>query len=153
LWNHGGSSDAIWSSGYRRVISVPSPASDYLRALPGLAKVRDPRASRISVLHASRGSFAAHVASGVAQGARAVGFDGIELLPFEPRLGNTVTFLEQALAARPDVLVSVGSFDDDVSIVRQRHLFQGVSTLAAVAAGLDAFHAELGELAEGVIGP
>src|SRR5262249_3204539 len=49
--------------------------------------------------------------------------------------------------------VSVGSFDDDVSIVRQRHLFQGVSTLAAVAAGLDAFHAELGELAEGVIGP
>ena len=25
LWNHGGSSDVIWSSGYRRVISVPSP--------------------------------------------------------------------------------------------------------------------------------
>ena len=153
LWNHGGSSDVIWSSGYRRVISVPSPASAYLRELPRLAKLRDPRVCRISVLHASRGSFAAHVAGGAAQGAKAVGFDAIELVPFEPPLGDARALLEQALAARPDVLISVGSFEDDLSIVRLRQLFPGVSTLAVVAAGLDAFHREVGELAEGVIGP
>ena len=100
LWNHGGSSDVIWSSGYRRVISVPSPASDYLRMLPRLAKLRDPRARRISVLHASRGSFAASVAGGAAQGAKAVGFDAIELVPFEPPLGNARALLEQAHAGR-----------------------------------------------------
>ena len=153
LWNHGGSSDVIWSSGYRRLISVPSPASDYLRALPGLAKLRDPRVRRISVLHASRGSFAAYVARGVAQGAQAVGFDAIELVPFEPPLGDARALLERALTTRPDVLIGVGSFEDDLAIVRHRQLFQGVSTLAVVAAGLDAFHREVGDLAEGVIGP
>jgi branched-chain amino acid transport system substrate-binding protein len=153
LWNHGGSSDVIWSSGYRRVISVPSPASDSLRMLPGLARLRDPRVRRISVLYASRGSFAVHVAKGAAQGAKAVGFDAIELVPFEPPLGDARALLEQALAARPDVLISVGSFDDDLSIVRHRRLLEGVSTLAVVAAGLNAFHREVGELAEGVIGP
>jgi branched-chain amino acid transport system substrate-binding protein len=153
LWNHGGSSDVIWSTGSRRVISVPSPASDYLRELPGLAKLRDPRVRRISMLYASRGSFAAHVAKGAAQGAKAVGFDTIELVPFEPPLGDARAILEQALEARPDVLISVGSFEDDLSIVRHRRLLEGVSTLAVVAAGLDGFHREVGELAEGVIGP
>ena len=153
LWNHGGSSDVIWSSGYRRVISVASPASDYLRALPGLAKLRDPRVRRLSVLHASRGSFAAYVARGAAQGAKAVGFDAIELVPFEPPLVDARALLEQALAARPDVLIGVGSFEDDLAIVRHRGLLQGVSTLAVVAAGLEAFHREVGDLAEGVIGP
>jgi branched-chain amino acid transport system substrate-binding protein len=153
LWNHGGSSDAMWSTGYRRVISVPSPASDYLRVVPGLARLRDPRVRRVSVLHASRGSFAAHVARGAAQGAKAVGFDAIELVPFEPPLGDARALLEQALAARPDVVIGVGSFEDDLSIVRHRRLLEGVSTLAVVAAGLDAFHREVGELAEGVIGP
>jgi branched-chain amino acid transport system substrate-binding protein len=153
LWNHGGSSDVIWSTGYRRVISVPSPASDYLRGLPGLARRRNPDVRRISVLHARRGSFAAHVARGAAQGAKAAGFDTIELVPFEPPLGDAGTLLAQALAARPDVLIAVGSFEDDLAIVRHRRLFEGVSMLAVVAAGLDAFHREIGELAEGVIGP
>ena len=82
-----------------------------------------------------------------------MGFDAIELVPFEPPLGDARALLEQALAARPDVLIGVGSFEDDLAIVRQRQLFQGVSTLAVVAAGLDAFQREVGELAEGVIGP
>ncbi|MGH7342984.1 MAG: ABC transporter substrate-binding protein, partial [Candidatus Rokuibacteriota bacterium] len=112
-----------------------------------------PSVRRIGVLHASRGSFAAYVAGGAAREAKAVGFDAIELVPFEPPLGNARALLEQALAARPDVLISVGSFEDDLSIVRHRQLFQGVSTLAVVAAGLDAFHREVGDLAEGVIGP
>jgi hypothetical protein len=34
LWNHGGTSDAILQAGARRVVSVASPASDYLRSLP-----------------------------------------------------------------------------------------------------------------------
>src|SRR5262249_28741598 len=153
LWNHGGSSDAIWSSGYRRVVSVPSPASDYLRALPGLAKRRDPHVGRIALLYANRGSFAASVAEGAAEGAKTAGYDAIQRVPFETPLGNAPSLLETALTARPDVLVSVGSFEDDVSIVRHSESLRGVSTLAVVAAGLDAFHREVDELAEGVIGP
>src|SRR6266849_5031200 len=34
LWNYGGSSDEIFSRGWRYVVGIASPASDYLRALP-----------------------------------------------------------------------------------------------------------------------
>src|SRR5262249_40530767 len=34
LWNHGGSSDEIFRHGWRYLVGIQSPASDYLRALP-----------------------------------------------------------------------------------------------------------------------
>jgi len=136
LWNHGGASDAIFQQGWRYLVSVPSPASDYLRALPLRVKRLDPDATRISILHAKTGSFAAHVARGVAEGARAAGFDLIRLIPFDSPLRDAPALLGEALAADPDLLVGVGSFRDDVAIVRQRALASRVKTLAFVGAGL-----------------
>jgi branched-chain amino acid transport system substrate-binding protein len=153
LWNHGGASDAIWERGWRHVVSVPSPASDYLRTLPHLVKRRDPGARRISVLHAKAGSFAAYVAAGVADGAKRAGFDVIRLIPFDSPIRDAQPLIEEALAADPDLLVGVGRFEDDVAIVRSRDLLGTVKTLACVGAGLEAFDRELGDLAEGVIGP
>ncbi len=66
LWNHGGASDAILQQGWRHLVNLPSPASDYFRALPLWIKQRDPEASRISILCAKSGSFAGHVAHGAA---------------------------------------------------------------------------------------
>jgi branched-chain amino acid transport system substrate-binding protein len=153
LWNHGGASDAIWERGWRHVVSVPSPASDYLRTLPHLVKRRDPGARRISVLHAKAGSFAAYVAAGVADGAKRAGFDVIRLIPFDSPIRDAEPLIEEGLAADPDLLVGVGRFEDDVAIVRSRDLLGTVKTLACVGAGLEAFDRELGDLAEGVIGP
>ncbi len=153
LWNHGGASDAIFQQGWRYLVSVPSPASDYLRALPIWVRRRDPEATRISVVHANTGSFAVHVAKGVAEGAKAVGFDLIRLIPFDSPLRNPRALLEEALVTAPAILVGVGSFQDDVAIVRQRALASRVKTLAFVGAGLEVFHMELGDLADGVIGP
>jgi len=42
LWNHGGASDAIFQGSWRHLVSVPSPASDYLKALPLLVRSQDP---------------------------------------------------------------------------------------------------------------
>ena len=153
LWNHGGASDAIWERGWRHVVSVPSPASDYLRTLPQFVKRRDPGARRVSVLHAKAGSFAAYVAAGVADGAKRAGFDVVRLIPFDSPIRDAQPLIEQALAADPDLLVGVGRFEDDVAIVRSRNLLGTVKTLACVGAGLEAFYRELGDRAEGVIGP
>ena len=153
LWNHGGASDAIFQGSWRYLVSVPSPASDYLKALPLLVRSQDPSIARMSVAYAKTGSFAACVARGVADGAKAAGFDMIRLIPFDSPIRDVGAVLREALAAEPDLLVGAGSFQDDVGIVRRLDLASGVKTLAFVGAGLEAFYGELGALAEGVIGP
>lgn len=153
LWNHGGASDAIFQPGGRRLVSMPSPASDYLRALPAWVRRHDPEARRLSILCAERGDFAGHVAEGAADGARAAGFDAIRRTPFASPLRDVDSLLAETAAFGPDLLVGVGSFRDDIELVRHRGRLPPTTRLAVVAAGLDAFHAELGQLAEGVIGP
>ncbi len=153
LWNHGGASDAIFQRGWRCLVSVPSPASDYLKALPLLVRSQDPSIARMSVVYAKTGSFAADVARGVANGAKAAGFDVIRLIPFDSPIRDARALLREALEAEPGLLVGAGSFQDDVMIVRRRDLASRVKTLAFVGAGLEAFYGEVGALAEGVIGP
>ncbi|MCI0406959.1 MAG: amino acid ABC transporter substrate-binding protein [Acidobacteria bacterium] len=153
LWNHGGASDAIYSRGWRHLVSLVSPASDYFRALPLLVRQRDPGISRISILYAKAGSFAAHVARGAAEGARAAAYDSIRLSPFESPIEDAASVIREGLGAEPELLLGVGSFQDDVAIVRQRVRLSNVKALAVVAAGFGAFFREVGDLAEGVIGP
>jgi branched-chain amino acid transport system substrate-binding protein len=153
LWNHGGSSDAITDEGWRHLVSVPSPASDYLRALPLLVKRQDPTVTRMSVVHAETGTFATDVARGVTEAAKAAAFDVVRVIPFESPLRDARALLADALAGEPDLLVGVGRFQDDVTMVRRRDLLGGVKRLAFVGAGLEAFHEEVGDLAEDVIGP
>jgi branched-chain amino acid transport system substrate-binding protein len=152
LWNHGGASDAATEAGSGCVVSVLSPASDYLRTLPRLARDRT-GAHRVTVLYAERGTFASSVRRGVEEGARAAGFDSVRAVAFETPLHDAKALLGTTLADSPNLLVVAGRFEDDAAIVRERRMLEAVGTVACVAAGADAFHRELGVLAEGVIGP
>src|SRR5213594_4057400 len=69
LWNHGGASDAVAEAGSGFVVSVLSPASDYLRNLPRLVRHRT-GAQRATVLYAGRGTFASCIRRGVEAGTR-----------------------------------------------------------------------------------
>jgi branched-chain amino acid transport system substrate-binding protein len=149
LWNHGGASDAVGEQAPGAVVTLPSPASDYLRRLPALARRWEPAARRVVVLHARAGTFAAAVARGVDQGARAAGFTDVTCLPLDSPVGEVGGVLD----AWPDVLVGVGRFDDDVALARATGPERPGRLRAFVAAGLEAFGREAGESAEGVIGP
>ena len=153
LWNHGGTSDVIFQQGWGHVVSVASPASDYLRGLPGWIKRRAPRASRVGILHAESGTFASQVARGVAEGARAAGLTEIRVMMFESPLRDAGAVVRAALEPEPDLLVSVGAFQDDVAIARQWAARPAKTALALVGAGLAAFGDEVGGLAEGIMGP
>jgi len=150
LWNHGGAADAVSDAG--SVVSVPSPASDYLRDLPRLARHRT-AAQRVMILHAERGTFAPSVRRGVEEGARATGFDRVSAVAFDSPLHDAKALLDAALGDSPNLLVIAGRFEDDAAIMRERPMLEAVATVACVAAGTEAFHLELGTLAEGVIGP
>jgi len=53
-----------------------------------------------------------------------------------------------------EIVVLAGSFQDELAFMRTRHLWPStVRKVAAVAAGLGDFSAELGQIADGVLGP
>ncbi len=153
LWNHGGASDAMYERGGRHLVSVVSPASEYLRALPLLVRQTVPEISRMGILHAKAGSFAAQVARGVVEAAKAAGFDQIHLIPFDSPIEDPTATLREASASDPPLLIAVGSFQDDVAVVRHRKRLPRVKALSAVGAGLGAMYQKVGRLTEGVVGP
>ena len=153
LWNHGGTSDAIFQQGGRHVVSVASPASDYLRNLPGWVRRHAPGASRVGILRAASGTFAGHVARGAAEGARAAGFTEIRVIGFESPLRDAKAVVRKAVEWELDLLIGAGAFPDDLAIARQRGALPPETPLALVGAGLAAFGEELGGLAEGIMGP
>jgi branched-chain amino acid transport system substrate-binding protein len=149
LWNHGGASDAICQQGWRYVVSVLSPASSYLHSLPSYLTMREPSLHRLLCLTASPGTFAAHVAQGLEQAAEFCGLTVVRI-PFTSPMENTREIIKMALSQNPDLLVGIGSFEDDVKIVR--HCI-GMKPMVTVAAGVKAFGQKLGMKAEHVIGP
>jgi branched-chain amino acid transport system substrate-binding protein len=153
LWNHGGTSDAILQAGARRFVSVASPASDYLRSLPTWGRRRGAVVNRVTVLHAASGTFASEVARGAVEGARAAGCGDVRVVPFESPLLDARALCQEAAMWDPDLVVSVGSFEDDLAVARERTTLPQKTLLALVAAGLAAFGDELGPLAEDIIGP
>lgn len=149
LWNHCGASDTICQQGWRYVVSVLSPASSYLVCLPSYLLTRAPALCRISCLRASSGTFANHVAHGLVKEAKAYGLT-IHPLLFNSPIRDAKEILKMALSHNPDLLVGIGSFEDDVKIVRHS---RGMKPIVTVAAGITAFGWKLGAKAEGVMGP
>src|SRR5207244_11185520 len=52
LWNYGGTSDEIFSRGWKYVVGTSTPASDYFRDLPVWLARQNPDLGRICVLYA-----------------------------------------------------------------------------------------------------
>jgi branched-chain amino acid transport system substrate-binding protein len=154
LWNHGGSSDEIFRHGRRYLVGIASPASDYLRGLPQWLAEECPSLSRICVLYSGRGTFGWQVARGVLESALAVARHSVHLVPVNVPWENHDTILGVLTGIAPEVVVLVGSFPDELSIMRTRHHWPStVRAMATVAAGLGDFSAELGQIADGVLGP
>ena len=153
LWNCGGSSDEIFGRGWRYVIGISSPASDYMRAFPHWLAKQYPELRRICVLYSSQGTFGLQVARGVEESARKTG-QSVELVPFFTPLKNIEFALSMLLDNRPEAVVLAGSFQDELAIMRTRPRWpRTVGAVAAVAAGIPDFAAELGQMADGVFGP
>src|SRR3989442_3233897 len=150
LWNHGGSSDEILNRGWQHLVSTPTPASDYLRDLPGWLERQAPTLRRICIVHSSRGTFASHVARGVAHAAASE--YSVQLMSYS--VLDVDVLVRELRASLPEVLVLAGSFEQEIQIMRARQRWPAsIQVVAAVAAGVHAFHDELGRAAGGVIGP
>ena len=132
---------------------VASPASDYLRALPPWTSREYSGLRRNCVLYSDKGSFGWQVARGVLESAQGV-VQSVELIPMHSPLKNSDAIRSVLFEISPEVVVLAGSFQDELMIMRGRPYWPAtVRSLAAVAAGIHAFSAQLGGLADGVVGP
>jgi hypothetical protein len=139
LWNHGGASDDLARPG---LVTVVAPASAYLR---GPLRLAHQLGATAAVVVHGKGRFARQVADGALAAGGDIGID-VHLVTedvWEPERGSGQT-----------AIMAAGSFEEDVRLVtRVQDAPVDPVLLAAVAAGIADFGAQLGGRSEGVVGP
>jgi branched-chain amino acid transport system substrate-binding protein len=157
--NHGGAGDELYGRSYKMIVGVLSPASDYLRGFVRLLTRLKLWRKRVAIV-ATESPFARAVASGFERAAdeRAARRRGVRVRvkwngAFDP--ASTPAQLFPALIRnRVNALASAGSYEHDVAVMRAVAASRlNIPVLGCVAAGLRRFASDLGELAEGIVGP
>ena len=157
--NHGGAGDELYEQGYKLIVGILSPASDYLRGFVRLLTQLKLWRKRVAIV-ASKTPFARAVASGFERAAdeRAARRRGVRVRvkwngAFDP--ASTPARLFPALTRnRVNALASAGSYEHDVAVMRAvAESRLNIPVLGCVAAGVARFASDLGELADGIVGP
>ena len=157
--NHGGAGDELYDRGYKMVVGVLSPASDYLRGYVRLLTQLKLWRKRVAII-ATKTNFARAVASGfeAAASERAARRRGVRVRVKWNGAFDSVSTPERLFPAlrrnRVNALVSAGSYEHDVAVMRAVASSRlNIPVLGCVAAGVRRFASDLGELAEGIVGP
>ena len=154
IWNQGGASDDIYQQGYRWVVGILTPASQYLTGLLPLVREADPTATTIGLLRVYPGTFPRMVTTEVQRQANLLGFEVVYNQQYSPSIGDFSNILGDIREIGPQVLVVVGRISNDLKFARQ--LVQRPLSLraaAVVAAPIQQFQEALGDNVEGFIGP
>ena len=154
LWNQGGASDNVYQKGYRWTVGILAPASRYLIGLLPLVRQADPAASSVALVRASTGEFPRAVCSAVEVSASEQGFTTGPTIDFPAASDDFSAVLEELRGGKPDVVVAVGRVRNDLRLAREL-VDSGINAGAAVvvAAGIQAFQDDLGNLADRFVGP
>jgi branched-chain amino acid transport system substrate-binding protein len=157
--NHGGADDGLYQRNYRMLVGILTPASEYMTELTRLVSTLKFWRKRLAIV-AAVSPFARAVADGAeaACGQRPIRRRGVRIRVkysgrFEPQ--NNGERLYRALRRnRVNVLLSVGSYEHDLAVMRfatSERLY--IPVLGCVAAGVNNFSLDLGRSAEGIVGP
>jgi branched-chain amino acid transport system substrate-binding protein len=158
--NHGGAADSLYECGYKMIVGVASPASEYLTGFVQLLTSLKFWRKRMAIV-ATGSPFARAVAVGIENAAREriARRRGVRVrVKWNGRFDSyrTPDALFPALRRnRVNVLVSAGSYEHDLAVMRAvtADARLNIPVLACVAAGVARFHDDLGESAEGIVGP
>jgi branched-chain amino acid transport system substrate-binding protein len=157
--NHGGAADDLFSHRHRLIVGVLSPASDYfngfVRLVAGLKLWR----KRVAIVRSNSG-FAEAIANGIERESneRYARRNGVRIRVKYAGEFDSESTPEKLFPAlrrnRVNALISAGPYHHDIAVMRavtQSSL--NVPVLGCVAAGVERFRIDLGEDAEGLVGP
>jgi branched-chain amino acid transport system substrate-binding protein len=157
--NHGGAGDELYERDYKLIVGILTPASDYLRGFVRLLTQLKLWRKRAAIV-ATKSSFARAVATGFERAAdeRAARRRGVRVRvkwngAFDP--DSTPARLFPALTRnRVNALASAGSYEHDLAAMRSVASSRlNIPVLGCVAAGVSRFASDLGDLADGIVGP
>ncbi len=151
LWNHGGASDDIHTRG-GRAVGILTPVSRYFGGLIELVRSLDPDAARVALLHRQGSSFGRTGAIGAEAAASGAMFV-TEVVTYSSLAGDLPRVIASLQRQRPDVVISAGSFDDEVALARALESGPGPKAIGLAAAAMQEFPHALGSHAEGFLGP
>jgi branched-chain amino acid transport system substrate-binding protein len=154
LWNQGGASPNVYQRGNPWIVGVLTPATEYLAGLLSMVRQAAPGAESLAVLRAATGAFPCDVSGGVEGWAARMGFRTALARQFDAATWDFSEIIRAAGEARPDVLVGVGRFQNDLLLAEQLAASDvTVGAAVVVAAGVQQFHERLGPTADRFIGP
>jgi branched-chain amino acid transport system substrate-binding protein len=159
MLNHGGADDGLFAQGMRMLVGVLSPASDYLLPFARLLAELKFWRKRLAIVTAPT-PFASDVGAGLDQSChqRRARWHGVRVrVKYRgdfARADAIARLLPALKRNRINALAAAGSFAQDVALMRAVIASDlNLPVLACVAAGVQGFADELGEDADGVVGP
>ena len=154
LWNHGGSTDAVYRAGYAWVVGMLTPASRYFHGVIDAVVDAYPNLRRVAIMHGTTGAFPRDVAAGAAQRCREHGVEAVQSIAYPPDTDDFTTLLQTLKSDPPDVLLGVGRIEDDLQLAAQlADMDLPLKTIGLIVTPLQQFQTTLGEFANGFVGP
>ena len=156
IWNHGGAGDAHYARGFRKVISILTPADQYLSGAAELVRRANPEATKLVILRIDTGAFARLVARGAETAAHALGFTTVLDLRYRPTQVNFTEIARHVAEQEPDLVVTVGRIRHDIGTARALARLpnrNNIGLAAVIATPIAGFEELLGEAADGFVGP
>jgi branched-chain amino acid transport system substrate-binding protein len=152
VWNHSGASDDIHLEG-GRAVGILTPVSRYFGGLIELARRLDSEAARVAHLHRRGSRFGRLAALGVGAAASDAMFV-TDVVTYSSLAGELPGVIARLDRQRPDVVISAGSFEDEVLLARAL-VESGLraKAIGLAAAAMQEFSDALGTHAEGFLGP
>lgn len=152
LWNHSSSADQIFASGFKWVVGLISPASQYLCGVLEMAKHSDVSCRKLVLVSANTG-FAQDMATGVLEWSAE---NNIECTQFTYPSGieSFDEIIEQVKKTKSEVLLGVGRVEDDIHLARalvKNRL--NIPIVGLVVAAIDEFKKGLKSECEGFVAP
>lgn len=152
--DHGGASNKIFKQGFQYIVQTIGPASYYHRGTLNLIKKTDPAAKRVALVYEDD-EFARDVMAGAEEHAKKIGFEVVFQRTYPKGVTDLTPLLSAMNAAKPDIVIGGGHFQDGQLFNRQlADLDINSKALSLIAsATLPAFYEALTTNAEGVMGP
>ena len=152
--DHGGASDKIFEQGFRYVVQTIGPGSGYHAGTLEMVRAIDPDAGKLALAYEDS-EFARSVMDGAKTRAQAMGFDIVFERTYPQGVTDLTPLLSDLEASGAEIILGGGHFEDGLLFARQlADLDLDPKLLSLIAAAtLPAFKEDLGDLAEGVLGP